>query len=134
MTPGLRIVVADDEPDMRDYFQRVLKRLGHEVVGAASDGPELLRLCMELRPDLIVSDIKMPGMDGIDAAVELYRRRPVAVILVSAHHEPDLIERAAADHVLSYLVKPIKQADLETAIILTWQRFRELETRNRTNG
>jgi response regulator NasT len=131
MTPSLRVVVADDEPDMREYFQRVLRRLGHDVVGVASDGLELLRICEEVQPDLVVSDIKMPGKDGIDAAVELYRRRPVAVILVSAHHEAALIERAAADHVLSYLITPLKQADLEPAIALAWQRFQEFEALRR---
>lgn len=131
MTSMLRIVVADDEPDVREYFERVLRRLGHEVVGVAGDGKELLRICEEAKPDLVISDIKMPAMDGIDASIELYRRHPVAVILVSAHHESDMIERAVADHVQAYLVKPIKQADLEPAIALAWKRFQELESLRR---
>src|SRR5262249_36674286 len=69
----------------------------------------------------------MPEMDGIDAAMQIYRERPVPVILVSAYHDSTLIARAGADHVLGYLVKPIKQADLEPAIMLAMRRFEQFE-------
>jgi response regulator NasT len=69
----------------------------------------------------------MPDMDGIDASTAICRDAPVPVILVSGYHEPELIERALADHVLAYLIKPIKQADLETAIALAMRRFREFQ-------
>jgi response regulator NasT len=125
MTRTLRIAVADDEPDMRDYFGRCLKRLGHEVVAVTTNGQELVVQCRALQPDLVITDIKMPELDGIDAAAQIYQDRPVPVILVSAHHEPALIERAEQDHVLAYLVKPIRQADLETAIGLVMRRFEQ---------
>jgi response regulator NasT len=131
MTQPLRIVVADDEPDMRDYFQKALPRLGHQVVGAAGNGRELVELCRALRPDLVVTDIKMPDMDGIDAAVQLYREQPVPVILVSAYHDASLIARAEADHILGYLVKPIKQADLGPVIALAMRRFEQFEALRR---
>jgi response regulator NasT len=127
MSQPLRIVVADDEPDMRDYFQKALPRLGHQVVGAARDGRELVELCRTVRPDLVVTDIKMPDMDGIDAAVQIYRERPLPVILVSAYHDAGLIARAEADHILGYLVKPIKQADLVPVITLAMRRFEQFE-------
>jgi two-component system, response regulator PdtaR len=127
MTKPLRIAIADDEPDMRDYFVKILPRLGHEVVVVAADGAELVRRCKEQRPDLVITDIKMPDMDGIDAAVRLYEHLSVPVILVSAFHDPELIERAEMDHVMSYLVKPIKQADLEPAIGLAMRRFEQFE-------
>jgi AmiR/NasT family two-component response regulator len=127
MTSTLRIAVADDEPDMREYFQKGLRRLGHDVVGVAANGRELVELCRAARPDLVITDIKMPDMDGIDAAAAIYRERPVPVILVSAFHDPDLVARAEADHVLGYLVKPIKQTDLGPAIALAVRRFEELE-------
>src|SRR5262245_56335384 len=116
MTQPLRILVADDEPDMRDYFRKMLPRLGHTVVAVAEDGQELVALCRSHRPDLVVTDIKMPDMDGIDAATAIYRESPVPVILVSAFHDPELIARAEADHILGYLVKPIKQTDLAPVI------------------
>ncbi|WP_166831777.1 ANTAR domain-containing response regulator [Thalassoroseus pseudoceratinae] len=125
MTDPLKIVVADDEPEMREYLQETISLLGHEVIGAAATGRELLICCRDSPPDLVITDIKMPDMDGIQAANELRNIRPLPVILVSAYHEPELIERALNDHVLAFLVKPIKQADLETAIALAVRRFQE---------
>lgn len=123
----LRILVADDELDMRDYFQKILPLLGHEVVGAARDGRELIELCNRTSPDLIITDIKMPDMDGIDAAIQIYRTHPVPVILVSAYHDAEFIRRAESDHILAYLVKPIKQADLEPAITIAMRRFEQFQ-------
>jgi response regulator NasT len=127
MTGPLRIVVADDEPDMRDYFQKGLPRLGHKVVGAAANGRELVELCRAQAPDLVITDIKMPDMDGIDAACQIYKDRPVPIILVSAFHDPELIARAEADHVLGYLVKPITQADLAPAVALAVRQFEQFQ-------
>jgi response regulator NasT len=128
MSGPLRIAIADDEPDMRDYFRKCLTRLGHQVVAVVENGRELVERCRQLRPELVISDIKMPDLDGIDAAVQIYHDRPVPVILVSAFHDATLIERAEADHILGYLVKPIKQADLEPAIALAMRRFQQFET------
>ena len=127
MSQGLRIAVADDEADMRDYFQKILPRLGHRVVCAARDGRELVEQCRAHRPDLVITDIKMPDMDGIDAAIQIYQDAPVPVILVSAYHDPELLARAEADHILGYLVKPIKQADLEPVIGLAMRRFEQFQ-------
>jgi response regulator NasT len=131
MIQSLRIVVADDEKDMRDYFQKCLTRLGHKVVAVAENGKELVEKCRARSPDLVITDIKMPDMDGIDAASQLYRERPIPVILVSAYSDPQLIERAEADHVLGYLVKPIKQADLGPTIALAMRRFEQFEALRR---
>jgi response regulator NasT len=128
MTASLRIAVADDEPDMRDYFRKLLTRLGHKVVAVAADGCELVAQCLAERPDLVITDIKMPHMDGIDAAVRISRERPIPVILVSAYHDPALIKRAETGPVLGYLVKPIKQTDLEPAIAMAMRRFEQFET------
>ena len=122
----LRIAVADDEPDMRDYFARILPRLGHRVVAVAQNGAELVAQCQTEHPDLVITDIKMPDMDGIEAATRIYQNQPVPVILVSAYHDPELIQRAEADHVMGYLVKPIKQSDLDPVISLALRRFAQL--------
>ena len=127
MNRSLRIAVADDEPRMRDYFQKILPRLGHQVVATAGTGVELVEQCRALRPDLIITDINMPDMDGIDAANAIYRDQMVPVILVSAYHDPELIARAEADHILAYLIKPIKQADLEPAIAIAMRRFEQFQ-------
>lgn len=126
MTAGLRIAVADDEPEMRDFFEKVLPRFGHQVVAVAENGKQLVEHCRRTQPDLIITDIKMPDLDGIEASDQICKERPVPVILVSAYHDPALIARAEADHVLAYLVKPIGIADLPPAIAIATRRFREL--------
>jgi response regulator NasT len=123
----LRIAIADDELDMRDYFQQILPLLGHQVISVARNGRELVELCATTRPDLVITDIKMPDMDGIEAAARIYKSAPAPVILVSAYHDPEYIARAEADHVLAYLVKPIKQADLEPAIGIAMRRFEQFQ-------
>lgn len=128
MTGPLRIAVADDEADMRDWFERILPTLGHQVISVAENGKELVEHCRSLKPDLVITDIKMPDMDGIDASQQICSERPLPVILVSAYHDPELIRRAEADHVLAYLVKPIGKAALEPAIGLAVRRFEELQS------
>ena len=127
MTRSLKIAVADDELDMRDYFQQILPLLGHQVVAVAKDGRELVELCRR--------DASRPGDHRHQNARHgWYRRRhadlpkrPMPVILVSAYHDPEFIRRAEADHILAYLVKPIKQADLEPAIAIAMRRFEQFQ-------
>ncbi len=123
----LKIAVAEDEPDMRDFFRRVLMHLGHNVVAVAENGAELVRLCREQTPDLIITDIVMPEMDGLEALQEICRDRPIPAIIVSAHNDSEYIERAKHKQVLAYMVKPIKKDDLEPAISLVMQRYREFQ-------
>ena len=104
----------------------MLKRLGHQVVSVAENGRELVEHCRQQRPDLVITDIKMPEMDGIEASQEICRERPVPIILVSAFQDGKLIERAEADSVLAYLVKPIGPDDLVPAIAIARRRFEEL--------
>jgi response regulator NasT len=127
MPSGLRIAVADDEPEMRDFFEKVLPRFGHQVVAVAENGAQLVEHCRKLQPDLVITDIKMPELDGIEACGQICKERPVPVILVSAYHDPALIARAEADHVLAYLVKPIGLADLQPAIAIAMRRFNEFQ-------
>lgn len=127
MTDSLRIAVADDEPRIRDFLWKCLENLGHHVVAGARTGRELVDHCRDLKPDLVISDVKMPDMDGIDAADEIYRSDAIPVILISAFHDDELIQRASTRHVLAYLVKPVTEADLGPAITVAMQRFREFE-------
>jgi response regulator NasT len=127
MKRSFRIVVADDERNMSEYLQEVLPLHGHEVIGVAETGRELLEQVRRLGPDLVIADIKMPDMDGIDAAIEIYREKPVPIILISAHYSPELIERAQADHVMAYLVKPINAAELGPTISIAAARFDQFQ-------
>jgi len=112
---------------MRNYLRETLQVLGHDVVAEAENGRELLELCRTMHPELVITDIRMPDVDGLEAAAAIYVTESVQVIIVSAYHDPELMERAQRNHVLAYLVKPIKQADLETAIAITMRRFEEFQ-------
>lgn len=128
MTRSLRIVIADDERNVYEYLQEFLPRLGHQVVGVAQTGRQLIDLCRTLQPDLVITDIKMPDLDGIRAAEEVYRHQPVPILLLSSHHDRTLLERAEKSDVLAYLIKPIKQGDLEPAIRIAMSRFEQFQT------
>lgn len=128
MSTSLRIAIADDEARLRDFLCTSLERLGHQVVSAATTGRELVDQCRSLQPDLVISDIKMPDMDGIDAAASIYRDQPLPIILISAYHDPELIARATREHILAYLIKPIKDTDLVPAISVAMERFHEFDT------
>jgi response regulator NasT len=127
MTAALRIAIADDEPSMRDYLCETLQVLGHEVVAVAETGRELLERCRAVRPQLVITDITMPDVDGLDAAAAIYVTESIPVIIVSAYHDPELLERAQRNQILAYLVKPIKLADLEAAIAIAVRRPEELQ-------
>ena len=125
MNQSLRIAVADDEPLMRRWYENTLAKLGHQLVVCASNGEEFVQDCRREKPDLLISDIEMPYMDGLDAAEMIRENLPIPIILVSAHHDSTFVERALQNHVLAYLVKPIQQPDLQTAIALVMRRFQE---------
>jgi two-component system, response regulator PdtaR len=134
MNRTLSIAIADDEPRMREFFRKALERLGHYVVAEAETGRELIDRCRELQPELVITDIQMPDMDGIDAASELAREQAIPVILVSAFHDDEYIERARQNHILAYLVKPITDTDLQPAIAIAMDRFQEFQAlRRETN-
>ncbi len=127
MPTPLRIAIADDERDMRDYFARILPRLGHEIVAAAQNGRELVERCHAARPNLLILDVRMPEMDGLEALAEICSDRPLPAILVSAYSDEDLLRRAEENYVMAYLVKPVRQADLVAAIALAMRRFEQLQ-------
>jgi response regulator NasT len=131
MNNGISIAVAEDEPLMQKYLQETLTMLGHRVVCLAGTGRELIEHCRALRPELVITDIRLPDMDGLAAAAEVYAAEPIPIIVVSAFHDPELVERAEKDHVLAYLVKPIKQQDLEPAIKIAMSRFNEFRAMHR---
>jgi CheY-like chemotaxis protein len=116
MTGTLRIAVADDEQDVRDYFRVMLPRLGHQVVAAAANGRELVELCRQHQPDLIIADVRMPEMDGDVAVYQICSDKPTPFILISAYNKPHaILDGFGAVH-RSYLTKPVKRGDLEEAI------------------
>jgi two-component system, response regulator PdtaR len=122
---SLRIVVADDESIIRLDLKETLRKLGHDVVGEAGDGRRAVELARQLRPDLVVLDIKMPEMDGIDAAKLIAEEKIAPVLLVTAYSQLDLINRARDAGVFGYVVKPFQESDLLPAIQIAIARFQE---------
>ena len=116
MTKSLRIAIADDESEIRKFFEEIVRRLGHEVVASVGNGFELVEQCRSQPPDLIITDVLMPGIDGIEAARQIGNEHPVSVIVVSSLDVTELENRSGCEHVVAYLTKPIKASELKTAI------------------
>jgi response regulator NasT len=127
MNHSCRIAVADDERDMREYFQEMLPALGHQVVAVAETGRQLIEKCQTCKPDLVITDIRMPDMDGLDAAAQLNLNRNIPVVLVSAYHNAEYLDRACKNHIMAYLIKPVKAPDLQVSIALALCRFEEYQ-------
>nr|MBC7244918.1 response regulator [Chloroflexota bacterium] len=120
-----RILIADDESIILMDLREMLTNLGYLVVGEASDGQSAVNMARELKPDLVIMDIKMPGMDGIEAAKVLTEEKIAPVLLLTAYSQQDLIERAREAGVIGFLVKPFRESNLAPAIEVTLARFEE---------
>lgn len=125
MAQQLRLVIADDESLIRMNLKETLVGLGYLVVGEAGDGVSVINLARELRPDLVVMDIKMPKLDGIQAAKVLTEEKIAPVLLLTAYSDRELVERAREAGVVNYLVKPFREAELLPAIEIALGRFSE---------
>lgn len=122
-----RVIIADDESLIRMDLREMLTNLGYLVVGEVGDGRSAVNLARELRPDIVVMDIKMPDMDGIEAARVLTEEQIAPVILLTAYSQQELVDRAREAGVVGYLVKPFKEPDLTPAIEVALARFKEFQ-------
>jgi two-component system, response regulator PdtaR len=122
---SLKIVIADDEPIIRLDLKKTLENMGHQVVGEAGDGSKAIDLARTLKPNIVILDIKMPEIDGIDAAKVITTEGIAPVLLLTAYSQKDLIDRAKDAGVFAYLVKPFKEADLLPAIDIAISRYGE---------
>jgi AmiR/NasT family two-component response regulator len=120
-----RVIIADDESLIRMDLREMLANLGYLVVGEVADGRSAVNQARELRPDVLVMDIKMPDMDGIEAAKVLTEERIAPVVLLSAYSQRDLVDRAREAGVVAYLVKPYREEELSPAIEVALARFAE---------
>ncbi len=121
-----RVLIAEDEALIRLDLREMLQEEGFDVVGEAADGEQAVELAVELSPDLVICDIKMPKMDGIAAAAQIAEKRIAPVVILTAFSQRDLIERARDAGAMAYLVKPFQKRDLLPAIEMATSRFAEI--------
>jgi two-component system, response regulator PdtaR len=125
--PTRRVVIAEDEALIRLDLAEMLGEEGYDVVGQAGDGERAVELAEELRPDLVVLDVKMPKLDGISAAQRIAAQRIAPVVILTAFSQRDLVERAGDAGAMAYLVKPFTKDDLVPAVEMAVSRFAELQ-------
>lgn len=129
-----RVMIADDESIIRMDLREMLTNLGYLVVGEAGDGRSAVNLARELKPDVAIFDIKMPGMDGIEAARILTEEKIAPVVLLTAYSQRDLVERAKEAGVVGYITKPMRESDLTPAIEVAMARFSEFRALEKEIG
>ncbi|MDW8207601.1 MAG: response regulator [Chloroherpetonaceae bacterium] len=123
----LKAVIAEDEELTRTIIRARLEKLGHVVVAEAENGLQAVEAARLHRPDLIIMDIKMPEMDGIEAATRVLSEAPCAILFLTAFNEPELVEQAGEAGALAYLMKPFRKEDLAPAIEVAIRRFRQIQ-------
>jgi AmiR/NasT family two-component response regulator len=121
-----RVLIAEDEALIRLDLKEMLEEEGYDVVGEAGDGETAVSLAEQLRPDLVILDVKMPVMDGIAAAERIAGARVAPVVILTAFSQRDLVERARAAGAMAYLVKPFQKKDLLPTIEMAASRFAEI--------
>jgi two-component system, response regulator PdtaR len=122
----MRVLIAEDEALIRLDLREMLEEEGFDVVGEAADGEQAVALATKLQPDLVICDVKMPKMDGIQAAAQITEARIAPVVMLTAFSQRDLIERARDAGAMAYLVKPFQKRDLLPAIEMATSRFAEI--------
>jgi response regulator NasT len=124
----MRLLIAEDETIIRLDLRELLERAGFEICAEARDGMEAVELAREEQPDLAILDVRMPRLDGIEAARKILEERPIPIVILTAYGQQELIARAVEAGVFGYLVKPFREADLLPAIETARARHEELVT------
>jgi response regulator NasT len=134
-SPKLKIVLVEDDANIRQYLKDALEnQLGHAVIGEAATGTDMVRTVLASEPDIVVFDIHLPHLDGLEALRQIYQTRIVAAVAITADRDQGLVSRAMAEHVLAYLVKPVEAHQLAPAIQVAWARFEELSSLTEENA
>jgi len=130
----VRVLIAEDETIIRLDLHGLLEKHGLEVCGEARDGAEAVELARELEPDVCVLDLRMPELDGIEAARRICAERPIPIVMLTAYSDRGVVERAIAAGVFAYLVKPFRESDVVPAIRAAVARHEELLSARRALG
>lgn len=130
MLKKLNILIADDEALIRLDLREMLSEAGHNIVGEAADGQQAVKLARELKPDFIIMDVKMPIMDGLEAAAIIGEGNIAPVLLLTAYSQKDIVEKATKAGVIAYLVKPVREEQLFPAMEIAFSRFAQMQQLN----
>ena len=123
-----RVLVAEDEAIIRLDLAEMLGEAGYDVVGQAGDGEQAVAMALDLKPDIVIMDVKMPVMDGITAAEQIGKERICPVVMLTAFSQTELVERARDAGVMAYIVKPFTAGDVTPAIDIALSRWGEMKT------
>jgi CheY-like chemotaxis protein len=131
---GVRVLIVEDNPTFSDTMKRMIEGMGYEVAGIAADGRQAIQMAQSLRPDVILMDVGLPIMDGIQATQQIQAACPTPVVIVTAHEPTDIVGRASMAGVGAYLVKPPEALEIERAIVIAMARFADMIELRRLNA
>jgi YesN/AraC family two-component response regulator len=130
----LKVLIAEDQESINKLIQHQLEKIGHTVIGKAMNGRQAVELVNVLRPDVLLMDIEMPEMDGLEAARLIQEKYPCPVVLLTSHDDPEMVRRASHVGVGAYLLKPPSVEEIERAMIMAVARFADLMELRRLNN
>ncbi len=128
-----RVLVAEDDYLVSETIKYALKEIGYELIGKAVDGREAVEMACSCKPDVVLMDIKMPEINGLEATSQIQERCPVPVIVLTAHESQDFVEKASEAGAAAYLTKPPKSAEIERAVTIAISRHKDLMELRRLN-
>jgi len=129
----LKVVVVEDDTNIRAFLKQTLEQQGHQVIGEAGTGTDMVRVVLETEPDVVVFDIHLPYLNGLDALRQIYEQRIVAAVAITADRDQDLVRRAVEEHVLAYLVKPFEGFQLAPVLAVARARFEQMQELSKEN-
>ncbi len=129
-----KVLIAEDQDSIREFLKKQLEKIGHTIVATATNGAEAVELASSKQPDVVLMDIEMPKMDGIEATRIIQEKTPLPVVLLTAHDEPDMVRRASQVGAGAYLLKPPSADEIERSMIIAVARFSDLMELRRLNA
>lgn len=130
----LRVIIADDQESMSTIIRRQLIKIGHVVIGKATNGRQAIEMTQLLQPDIVLMDIEMPEMDGLEASRQIHEKCPRPVVLLTGHDDPEMVRQASQAGVGAYLIKPPSAPEIERSIVIAVARFADLMELRRLNN
>jgi two-component system, response regulator PdtaR len=132
--PSLKLVIVEDDATVRHFLKETAETLGHQVIGEAATGTDMVRTVLDTEPDVVIFDIHLPRLNGLDALRQIYQERIVAAVAITADRDQELVKRALEEHVLAYLVKPVEAHQLAPALLVARAQFAELRELTQENA